>query len=159
MNPRIAIIPSALAAAVLALAPAAAVPKSDWNVTDHVALKDFVVQAHSGAGELAEEGTLEAFKLGWYLGTIPEADIRATKDGVIVSFHDGNFSRLIKDADDTLKKSSVEKSTWAFLQTLDVGAWKGDAFKGRRVPKMTDIFAHMAARPGMRLYLDIKKED
>lgn len=134
-------------------------PKSDWNVTDHVALKDFVVQAHRGAGDLAEEGTLEAFKLGWSLGTIPEADIRATKDGVIVTFHDGNFERLIKDADESLKKSSVEKSTWAFLQTLDVGAWKGEAFKGRRLPKMSEIFSYMAANPGLRLYMDIKQVD
>jgi glycerophosphoryl diester phosphodiesterase len=133
--------------------------KSDWNVTGHIALENFVVQSHRGAGDLAEEGTLEAFKLGWSLGTIPEADVRATKDGVIVSFHDGNFSRLIKGADDTLRKSSVEKSTWEFLQTLDVGAWKGEQFKGRRVPKMADIFAYMSDKPGLRLYLDIKKVD
>ena len=130
-----------------------------WNVTDHVALKDFVVQAHRGAGDLAEEGTLEAFKLGWSLGAIPEADIRSTKDGVIVTFHDADFSRLIKDADEKLRKSSVEKSTWAFLQTLDVGAWKGEAFKGRRVPKMSGVLGHMADNPGLRLYMDIKKVD
>ena len=142
-----------------ACARGAAAPASAWNVTDHIALKDFIVQAHRGAGDLAEEGTLEAFKLGWSLGAVPEADVRATQDGVIVTFHDNNFSRLIKDAGESLKKSSVEKSTWEFLQTLDVGAWKGDAFKGRRVPKMSDVFAHMAANPGLRLYLDIKKVD
>jgi glycerophosphoryl diester phosphodiesterase len=151
------IIAAALLASCGNAAPNDAPLKSAWNVTDHVPIEKFVVQSHRGAGDLAEEGTLESFKLGWSLGTIPEADIRATKDGVIVSFHDGNFSRLIKDADETLKKSSVEKSTWEFLQTLDVGAWKGDAFKGRRVPKMSDIFAYMAANPGLRLYLDIKK--
>jgi glycerophosphoryl diester phosphodiesterase len=134
-------------------------PVSDWNVTDHVALADFVVQAHRGAGDLAEEGTLESFKLGWSLGTIPEADIRETRDGVIVSFHDGNFERLIKGADEKLKKSSVEKSTWEFLRTLDVGAWKGEAFAGRRAAKMSGIFAYMAANPGLRLYMDIKKVD
>ena len=142
-----------------ACAAAAVSPGGDWNVTEHIALKDFIVQAHRGAGDLSEEGTLEAFKLGWSLGTIPEADIRATKDGVIVSFHDGNFKRLIKGADEELKKSSVEKSTWEFLQTLDVGAWKGKQFKGRRVPRMSEIFAYMAANPGLRLYMDIKKVD
>ncbi len=146
-----------LAAAVTCAAQVKTTIKSDWNVTDHIAFKDFVVQSHRGAGDLAEEGTLEAFQLGWSLGTIPESDIRETKDGVIVSFHDNNFERLIKDADETLKKSSVEKSTWAFLQTLDVGAWKGEAFKGRRAAKMADIFAYMAKRPELRLYLDIKK--
>jgi glycerophosphoryl diester phosphodiesterase len=163
MNPRL--IPALIMLAGLPSVFAAgcksaglATPKP-WNVTDHIALENFTVQAHRGAGDLAEEGTLEAFKLGWSLGTVPEADVRATKDGVIVSFHDGNFSRLIKDADDTLKKSSVEKSTWAFLQTLDVGAWKGPQFAGRRVAKMADIFAYMKDNPGLRLYLDIKKVD
>lgn len=146
------------AASASAPCPAcAAAPKCAWNVADHIPLKDIVVQAHRGAGDLAEEGTLESFKLGWSLGTIPEADIRMTKDGVIVTFHDNDFRRLIKDADESLQKSSVEKSTWKFLQTLDVGAWKGEEFKGRRVPKMADIFAYMAANPGLRLYMDIKK--
>jgi glycerophosphoryl diester phosphodiesterase len=151
----------AAACACCAAAPAETAFKGAgaWNVTGHIALKDFIVQAHRGAGDLSEEGTLEAFKLGWSLGAVPEADVRATKDGVIVSFHDNNFSRLIKDAGESLKKSSVEKSTWEFLQTLDVGAWKGEAFKGRRVPKMSGVFAHMAANPGLRLYLDIKKVD
>jgi glycerophosphoryl diester phosphodiesterase len=161
MNPRLVPVLMLLAGLPVAFAaqgckPAAPKP---WNVTDHIALENFVVQSHRGAGDLAEEGTLEAFKLGWSLGTIPEADVRATQDGVIVSFHDGNFSRLIKDADAALKKSSVEKSTWAFLQTLDVGAWKGGQFKGRRVPKMADVFAYMSDKPGLRLYLDIKKVD
>ncbi|MDF9834174.1 glycerophosphoryl diester phosphodiesterase [Ereboglobus sp. PH5-5] len=161
MSPRIALAWLLVAAAPTALFAQAqtSAPKSAWNVTDHIALKDFVVQSHRGAGNLAEEGTLESFKLGWALGTIPESDIRATKDGVIVSFHDGSFKRLIKDADPVLKKSSVEKSTWEFLQTLDVGAWKGDSFRGRRVPKMSDIFAYMADNPDLRLYLDIKKVD
>lgn len=167
MIPRIALAWLLLAAAPLvSSAPNPSCPsggaapvKGDWNVTDHIALENFVVQSHRGAGDLSEEGTLEAFKLGWSLGTIPEADVRATKDGVIVSFHDRNFSRLIKDADENLKKSSVEKSTWEFLQTLDVGAWKGEQFKGRRVPKIADVFAYMADKPGLRLYLDIKKVD
>src|SRR5437868_10948362 len=56
--------------------------KSDWTVRDHVPLEKFIVQAHRGAGELAEENTLEAFELGWKLGCIPESDLRTTKDGV-----------------------------------------------------------------------------
>jgi glycerophosphoryl diester phosphodiesterase len=152
--------PAAAAATATAAgsSSAAAAPKP-WNVTDHVALKDFIIQAHRGAGDLAEEGTLESFQLGWSLGAIPEADVRATQDGVIVSFHDNNFKRIIKDADEALKKSSVEKSTWAFLQTLDVGLYKGPQFAGRRVARMSGIFDYMRTRPELRIYLDIKKVD
>src|SRR3954468_7135924 len=64
--------------------------KSSWNVRDHIPLEKFIIQSHRGAGELAEENTLAAFELGWKLGTYPEADIRTTKDGVIVAFHDND---------------------------------------------------------------------
>jgi glycerophosphoryl diester phosphodiesterase len=63
-----------------------------WNVRDHVPLEKFIIQSHRGAGELAPENTIEAFELGWKLGTYPEADVRTTKDGVIVAFHDNDFS-------------------------------------------------------------------
>lgn len=142
----------------LTAAPAPSPPglKSPWNVRDHVPLAEFVIQSHRGAGELAEENTLEAFELGWDLGTIPEADVRTTKDGVIVAFHDNNFSRVVKDVPEPLKNKGVADITFAELMKLDVGSWKGDAFKGRRVCRMTDIYARMKDRPARRLYLDFK---
>src|SRR6188474_3329210 len=92
-------VPFAAVAADSAAKPASAAPlKSAWNVRDHIPLEKIVVQSHRGAGVLAEEGTLEAFELGWKLGTYPESDLRATKDGVIVTFHDENFARVVKDA-------------------------------------------------------------
>ena len=57
--------------------------KSSWNVRDHVPLRDFIIQSHRGAGELAPENSRESFELAWSLGTIPEADLRTSKDGVI----------------------------------------------------------------------------
>src|SRR5438309_9548772 len=70
--------------------------RSEWTVRGHVPVGEFIVQAHRGAGELAEENTLEAFQLGWKLGCVPESDLRTTRDGVIVAFHDDNFSRVVK---------------------------------------------------------------
>lgn len=133
--------------------------KSAWNVRGHVELKDFIIQSHRGAGELAEENTLEAFELGWSLGTIPESDVRTTKDGVIVAFHDNDFSRVVKDIPDALKKKGVADISFDELMHLDVGSWKGDAFKGRRVCRMKDIYERMAGRPERRLYLDFKNVD
>ena len=45
--------------------------KSPWNVTQHAKLEQFIIQSHRGAGELAPENTIEAFELGWSLGTYP----------------------------------------------------------------------------------------
>ena len=125
---------------------------SDWNVRGHVPLNEFIVQAHRGAGELAEENTLEAFELGWKLGCVPEADLRTTKDGVIVAFHDNNFARVVKDVSPELKEKGVKDITFAELQKLDVG-------NGRHVTRMLDVFALMTSKPGRRLYLDIKNVD
>jgi len=119
----------------------------------------FVIQSHRGAGEGYPENTLEAFEMAWKLGTVPEADLRATRDGVIVAFHDENFARVVKDADETLKKKGVKDLTLAELKKLDVGSFRGDEFKGQRIPAVAEAFARMKGHPERRLYLDFKFVD
>lgn len=119
-------------------------------------LADFIVQAHRGAGELAEENTLEAFELGWKLGCIPESDLRTTADGEIVAFHDEDFSRVVKGVSAEMAKKGVKDVTFAELSKLDVGSWKGESFLGRRVAKIEEVFAAMSGRAERRLYMDIK---
>lgn len=129
---------------------------SEWNVTQHVPRERIIIQGHRGVGELAEENTIEAFELAWKLGIYPECDLRMTKDGVIVPFHDNNFARVVKDASPALKKKGVKDLTYAELAQLDVGSWKGEQYKGRRVLPMAQIFALMQGRPERHLYMDVK---
>lgn len=131
----------------------------NWTVRGNLPIEKFVIQSHRGAGDLAEENTPEAFELGWSLGTWPESDLRTTKDGVIVAFHDANFERTVKDVPAALKKKGVKDITFAELSKLDVGGWKGEQFKGRRVAKISDIFKIMRGKPERMLYLDIKNVD
>jgi glycerophosphoryl diester phosphodiesterase len=128
----------------------------DWNVTGHVPLEKIIIQGHRGVGNLAEENTIEAFELAWKMGIYPECDLRMTKDGVIVPFHDDDFSRVVKEASPELKKKGVKDLTFAELSTLDVGSWKGEQFKGRHVVPMAKIFELMRGRPERHLYMDIK---
>src|SRR5690242_5269589 len=139
-------------------APPVDAPPS-WNVREQVPLSDFIIQSHRGAGVLAPENTLGAFELGWKLGTVPESDLRTTSDGVIVTFHDPNFERVVNGASPELKKKGVADVTFAELSKLDVGSWKGEQFEGRHVSKMSDVFALMTGRPERPLYLDIKNVD
>lgn len=132
--------------------------KVNW-VRGNLPIERFVIQSHRGAGELAPENTLEAFELGWKLGTWPEADLRTTKDGVIVAFHDANFKRTVKNASPELQKKGVADLTFAELSQLDVGGWKGDQFEGRRVSRISDVYKIMRNHPERRLYLDIKNVD
>jgi glycerophosphoryl diester phosphodiesterase len=137
-------------------APHQTAPAKAWNITDHLSLDRIIIQGHRGVGELAEENTVEAFELAWKLGIYPECDLRMTKDGVIVPFHDNNFARVVKDASPALKKKGVKDLTFAELSELDVGSWKGEQFKGRRVVPMAKIFELMRGRPERHLYMDIK---
>jgi glycerophosphoryl diester phosphodiesterase len=132
---------------------------TDWNITDHIPLERVVIQGHRGVGDLAEENTIEAFQLAWKMGIYPECDLRMTKDGVIVAFHDDNFARVVKDASPELKKKGVKDLTFAELSQLDVGSWKGEQFKGRRVVPMAKIFEMMRGHPERHLYMDVKSID
>lgn len=154
----LALLPSA---AVAQAAPATTAPlRAPWNVRDHIKdVNKVILQSHRGAGDLAEENTIQAFELGWSLHTIPESDVRTTSDGVIVAFHDKDFSRVVKDVPDELKTKGVKDLTFAELQKLDVGSWKSDEFKGRKVNTMAEIFAAMTDKPERHLYLDIKDVD
>ncbi len=130
-----------------------------WTVRGRIPVERFVIQSHRGAGELAPENTLEAFRLGWKLGTVPESDLRTTKDGVIVAFHDATFKRVVKGASSALRKKGVTDVTFAELSKLDVGAWRGEAFVGRHVSRISEVFELMRGKPERRLYLDIKNVD
>jgi glycerophosphoryl diester phosphodiesterase len=133
--------------------------QSNWTIRGNLPPDQFIIQCHRGAGELAPENTLEAFELGWKLKCVPESDLRTTRDGVIVTFHDENFARVVRTDDEALKKKGVKDLTWDELKKLDVGAWKGESFSGRRVSTIGEAFAQMTDRPERRLYLDIKNVD
>lgn len=116
----------------------------------------FHIQAHRGAGQAFPENTLESFKWSWKHGVTPESDLRMTKDGVIVCFHDANFKRVPYKIDEKLKTSSVEKLTLAEVQKLDVGSFRGPEFAGQHIPTLASVFAEMHGHPERLLYLDIK---
>jgi len=62
--------------------------------------KPFHIQAHRGAGLAQPENTLECFTVSWNMDVTPEADLRVTKDGVTVCFHEKNFKQVIKQSHD-----------------------------------------------------------
>jgi glycerophosphoryl diester phosphodiesterase len=132
---------------------------ASWNLRDHIPLEEVVVQSHRGAGVLSPENSVEAFGIAWKLGTIPEADLRTSRDGVIVAFHDGDFQRILPSASNDDRKRGVADLTWDELRRLDIGAWKGPKFAGQRIPRMTDVYVILERHPQRRLYIDIKNVD
>lgn len=77
--------------------------------------KEFINYAHRGASEYLPENTLLSFYTGVYMQANGiETDIRRTKDGVLVLFHDNTLERVTGDP------RSVEECTLAELMELDV---------------------------------------
>ena len=119
-------------------------------------LAPFHIQAHRGAGDAFPENTLESFEWSWKHGVTPESDLRTTKDGTIVCFHDPNLKRVPYKIDDALKESSVEKLPLAEVQKLDVGSFRAPQFAGQHIPTLASVFAEMHGHPERLLYIDIK---
>ena len=103
-----------------------------------------LIQSHRGVGNLGPENTIESFELGWQMGFVPEADVRVTRDGIIVAFHDNDFTRLAPDAPEEIRHLSIGELTWDDIAGLDVGCYKGEQFRGQRIPvDLAQRFVHV----------------
>ena len=141
------------------LSMVSSVGAEDWNVRDHIPLEKIMVQCHRGAGALSPENSIEAFELAWQWDTIPELDLRTTKDGVIVAFHDNNFKRILPDASEDFQKKQIGDLTLAEVQKLDIGIWKGKEFEGQRIPTLAETLKAMVGKAERMIYIDIKNVD
>ena len=82
-----------------------------------------LIVAHRGASAVAPENTAAAFRQAIADGAEGiEFDVRLTKDGVPVVFHDADLKRIAG------RDSRVIELTAAELQRFDVGSWFNRAF-------------------------------
>jgi glycerophosphoryl diester phosphodiesterase len=107
------------------------------------------VIAHRGAADDAPENTVAAFKLAWQQGVDGiEGDFRLTADGEIVCIHDADTKRTAGQA------SKVADATLAELRQLDVGSWKGEPWRGARIPTLDEVLATVPE--GKQMFIEIK---
>ncbi len=112
--------------------------------------------AHRGGSRLAPENTLAAFGGAAQLGADAiELDVRLTKDGEVVVFHDATTERITglagAVADRTLAELRSLDAGWSF--TTDGGAtfpWRG---RGLVVPRLAEVFD---LHPGMLFNIEAK---
>lgn len=130
-----------------------------WNVRNNIPREKVIVQAHRGFGHFGPEGSNDSFERAWQLGLVPEADLRLTKDKQIVSFHDNDFRRILPDASDSVKSKGVADLTLEEVKKLDVGAFRGEQFKGQQALSLADIVDILKANRLRLVYLDIKNVD
>ncbi len=114
-----------------------------------VPARSLEIIAHRGASADAPENTLAAMKLAWAQGADAiELDLWLSRDGRIIVFHDATTRRF----DGTERK--ISSLTLDEARQLDVGTWKGEAFRGERVPALEEVLATIPA--GKRAILELK---
>ena len=106
--------------------------------------------AHRGAGKLAPENTLAAFRLGASHGYRAfECDVKLSADGVPFLLHDTTLERT------TRAQGTASDRDWGALAQLDAGAWHSRAFAGEPIPSLEAIARYCIAN-GYALNIEIK---
>lgn len=115
-------------------------------------------QFHQSTNEEMPQNTMEAFEYAWSLGGIPELDIRTTKDGVIIAFHDDTPKRIAVTAPE-YENRSIRECTLEEVKAFDMGAKLHERFQGFKVPTLEETFKAMKGQPDRLVYLDLKDVD
>lgn len=95
--------------------------------------------AHRGDRKNYPENTMQAFVSAVEMGCDAiETDVRMTKDGHLVIIHDRDVKRT------TDSVGFVDEMTLEEIQKLDAGFWKGDEFKGTRIPTVVEFLEYVS---------------
>ncbi|WP_404300281.1 glycerophosphodiester phosphodiesterase [Alicycliphilus denitrificans] len=106
--------------------------------------------AHRGAGRLAPENTLAAFRLGARHGyRMFECDVKLSSDGVLVLLHDATLERT------TSGHGLAGAQPWRELAQLDAGGWHSRQYAGEPLPTLTNV-ARWCIANGYHLNIEIK---
>jgi glycerophosphoryl diester phosphodiesterase len=90
--------------------------------------------AHRGAGTLAPENTLAAFRLGAQHGyRMFECDAKLSADGVVFLMHDATLERT------TNGRGIGGERPWGDLSQLDAGSWHGRTWAGEPLATLANL--------------------
>ena len=106
--------------------------------------------AHRGAGTLAPENTLAAFRKGAEFGyRMFECDAKLSADDVVFLMHDATLHRT------TNGHGIGGEQSWQQLSQLDAGSWHSRHFSGEPLPTLANL-AHYCIRNRYFLNIEIK---
>jgi len=107
-----------------------------------------LVLGHRGASSEAPENTLAAFRRALQLGADGfELDVWRCGTGEVVVFHDED-ARRIAGSPLRIAHEPLER-----LRTLEVGAWRGEPFRGERMPLLEEV---LRTFPGAVVNVEMK---
>lgn len=106
--------------------------------------------AHRGAGLLAPENTLAAFRLGAQQGyRMFECDAKLSADDVVLLLHDAELARTSDG------QGLAGDLPWAVLSQLDAGRWHSPAYAGEPLCTLQAL-ARFCLAQGFHLNIEIK---
>lgn len=106
--------------------------------------------AHRGAGKLAPENTLAAFRLGAEYGyRMFECDAKLSADGVLFLLHDATLERT------TNGHGTAGDLAMGALAQLDAGGWHSRRYAGEAIPTL-EALARFCLANGYHLNVEIK---
>jgi glycerophosphoryl diester phosphodiesterase len=114
--------------------------------------------AHRGAGKLAPENTLAAFRLGARHGyRMFECDAKLSADGVPFLMHDATLDRTTNSRDIFGRAASGigGDHPWAELARLDAGSWHSRRYAGEPLPTLENVSRYCMSN-GHHLNIEIK---
>lgn len=106
--------------------------------------------AHRGASHDAPENTLASAKLAWEQGADAlEIDVYLASDNRIMVIHDKNTKRVSGG-----RNMVVADTPSLILREIEVGSWKGEQFKGEKIPYIEEIIETVPE--GKTLVVEVK---
>lgn len=106
--------------------------------------------AHRGAGQLAPENTLAAFRLGAQHGwRMFECDAKLSADGEVFLMHDATLERT------TNGQGLAGERPWHALSQLDAGGWHSRRYAGEPLLRLENL-ARFCQANGLLLNIEIK---
>ncbi len=106
---------------------------------------------HRGASALAPENTLASLVRAVQIGVdMIEFDVRLTRDGIPVLFHDEGLERTTDSWGDLIETDLSE------VQQLDAGKWFAPSFKGEKVLTLQETFHYLKDK--VLMYVELKAQ-
>jgi glycerophosphoryl diester phosphodiesterase len=106
---------------------------------------------HRGAAAYAPENTLEGLHTAADMGIDwVEFDVKLTKDGVPILFHDESLERTTNGGE-----RLVAQVTYEEIKELEAGSWFADSFAGAKIPTLEEAIDVLIQR-GLGVNVEIK---
>lgn len=115
-------------------------------------MERYTFMSHRGFYELYPENSMAGCQCAWDFGIIPEIDLRLTKDGQVVGFHDETLFR-VTNAPVEIAELPLSEINYADIKNVSL---LGEGIKHYPIPTLREILYRLGEKPDQKIILDCK---